>query len=106
MNLLKGLNKPILGLDGQTLKEPGGKPITPGALLGNSLARGKSSEPARAVALAIKIYEAGNTLELDHNDLNLVKRGVTDDNMLNNLALNAINKVFDEAETKESEEKK
>lgn len=106
MNLLKGLKESILNLDNEPLREKSGAIISPGSIIANALARGKSGEPAKAVSLAIKIYGAGDTIELDLSDLNLAKRAVSNDASLSDLATVAANKVLDEVEIKKVEDKK
>lgn len=86
MKTLKNLNAPVLGLDRQPLVEPGGSPLAVKNLLANALARGQSDEPARAMSIALRIYEADGTTELEDADYELLRSTLQKDPFLNNMA--------------------
>ena len=86
MKTLTGLSEPILNLDGEVLREINGKEITVGSIIANSLARGSSEEPVRAMDIAIKIHNANGDIKLEDADFALAERAVKEDRLINNMA--------------------
>ena len=86
MKKLVGLSKSVLNLDGKPLVEVDGSVVTVGSILANSLARGNSQEPARAMAIALKIYKAEGDLEIEDADFALVESTLVADQLINNMA--------------------
>ena len=85
MKTLIGLSKPVLNLDGESLRE-GIKEITVGSIIANSLARGSSAEPVRAMDVALKIHNAEGDIELEDADFALIEQAVQEDRLINNMA--------------------
>lgn len=85
MRKLTGLGKPILNLDGQPLMAENG-PITVGLIIANSLARGSSEEPVRAMAIALKVHNAKGDIELEDADFAMAEQAVKEDRAINNMA--------------------
>lgn len=93
---LFGLDKAITGLDGRPLVEPDGAPVIPRTLLANALARGQShGQEARAMDVALRVYNAKDSIELEDADYVLLKQAVEQDQILNNLAKTAALAVLD-----------
>lgn len=85
MKTLAGLDKPILNLDGQPLGD-GNNPITVGMIIANSLARGSSDDPVRAMAVALKVHNAKGDIDLEDADFVVAEKAVKEDRTINNMA--------------------
>lgn len=94
MKKLTGLNEGILNLDGQNLLDGDGKKVVIKTIIANVLARGSSQEPARVMDLALKIYNAKDEIEIEDNDLTLIKEAIEKDQLMNNIAKAATLKVL------------
>ena len=94
---IKNLETVIRDLNGSPL---GGEeaPITVGSVISNSIARGQSAEPARAMKVALSIYEATDSVALEDADFALAKKAVEADQVLNNMAKAAALETFEDAE--------
>lgn len=76
------------------------QPIRARSLIANSLARAQSTDPVRAMEVALKIHKAKRTLELDDADVDLAKEAVLADQALTNIAKAAALKVFENIDGK------
>ena len=98
---LTGLSKIVMSLEGKALTQVDQvTPITCGSIIGNSLAKGQSDDPVRAMAIALKIYSAKDKLDLEDADFRLALKAVKDDNILNNMAKAAALDVLNAATSK------
>lgn len=86
MRTLTGLSKPVLKLDGEPLKEVNGKEVSVGWVIANSLARGSSEDAVRAIAVALKIHNGGDEVELEDADFALAQQALAEDRFMNNMA--------------------
>jgi hypothetical protein len=95
MRTLAGLSKPLLNLDDEPIRQPSrvvgnkvveGEKITVGSIIANSLARGSSNDPVRAMEVALKIHRAKGDIELEDADFALAERAVKEDTTINNMA--------------------
>lgn len=99
MKTLAGLAKALRGLDGEPLMDENERIIALGPILANSLARGQADEPARAMNLALKIFNhAEDMIELEDSDYDMVKEAVARDQLLNNMSKAACLELFGHAE--------
>lgn len=91
---IKNLDTILHDLDGRPL---GGtdSPITVGSVISNSIARGQSEEPARAMKVALSIYEATDSIDLEDADFALARDAVKADQVLNNMAKAAALTIFE-----------
>jgi hypothetical protein len=91
---LKGLSAALTGVNGKVLLDSNDEPETVKALIANSLARGKSPDPVRAMMVAMSIYSAGDEIDVEDADLALIEKAVKEDTLLTNLGKAAIIKVL------------
>lgn len=99
--ILSNLSKPITGLDGKTIVEVDGRTtVSAGKLIANALAGGQSSEPARAMDVALKIYNASNEITLEEADFAMVKDAIDKNQGFSNLAKAAVLEVLNGAKDK------
>ena len=86
MKTIIGLDKPISGLDGKPLTDLDGKQTKVKEVIANSIARGASQNPMKAMEVAQKVYQSNNKLDLDDADVNLAKEAVEKDQIYNDMA--------------------
>ncbi|KKL81892.1 hypothetical protein LCGC14_1990230 [marine sediment metagenome] len=94
---IKNLDTIICDLAGDPLRGTDG-PIAVRSVISNSIARGHSDEPARAMKVALSIYEAKKTVTLEDSDFKLAKGAVEADQVLNNMAKAAAFAALEAAE--------
>lgn len=70
------LNVPFIGLDGQELRDQAGELTNAGKTLANSLAGSTKGDILKSWSLAQRLY-AGEEMELDPADIQLLKDFVT-----------------------------
>lgn len=102
MKTLKGLDQPVLNLDGSTAVEPrDGKaepvPVLIRSLIANAVARGQSADPVGAMKIALDIHTAKAELKLENADFDIVKASVIADQGLTNLGKAAALSVLDDS---------
>ena len=93
MKTLSGLNDPVLSLGGEPLVE-GERVVTVGFLIANVLARGSCDEPVRAMDVALKIYNADGSVDLEDADFATVNQTVREDRFMTNIAKAAVLRVL------------
>lgn len=90
MRKLEKLGVPIMGLDGRPaldgdertpLAERG--PIPIGRFIANVLAGVQSAEPARAMSIAMRLYNCPGELKLEDADYTLVLKAIQDASLAN-----------------------
>jgi len=76
------LNFPILGIDGKTiLKDEEGKHLIASKIVGNALFRSMDkTDPIRVYELAKKVYHAGDSLDLEVSEIELIKSKINEEN--------------------------
>jgi len=86
MKILTGLQQPPINFDGQPMTDGKG-PVTIGSLIANALATGQSQgQEVRVMDLALRIFKAKDSLELEDIDFALVRETVVANQVLNNMA--------------------
>jgi len=96
--ILNGLSNLLLGLDGEPLRDANEQTIALKAVIANTLARGQSPEPARAMAVALQIYNADSSVKLEDADFAMAREAVEKDELLHNMAKAAALTLFTERE--------
>jgi hypothetical protein len=73
------LNFPIVGIDGKTeMIDEEGKSLIASKIIGNLLFRSEEkTDPIRLYELAKKIYYAGDSIDLDTSEVQLIKDKIT-----------------------------
>lgn len=78
-------NKPMKGLNGQSVKDQNGKEVTLGNVLANELVSGNKGDAVKFYGWALKLHE-GKEIELDKSDTQTLKDFVTNNEQLTILA--------------------
>lgn len=85
MKTITGLDSPLRGLDGEVALDGDRntppeqrRPVLTGHIIANVLAGSQSTEPARAVSLAIKLFACPKDLEMEDADYALVLKTIQD----------------------------
>ena len=97
MKIIKGLNETIKNFDGGTLKDQDGKTLVVKNLLANLLATSRSSDPARAMAIAYDIYKCDGKIILEDADFSELKSQL-EQSQTTNILKAALQKVLKEVE--------
>ena len=76
MKKVTGLDAPLRSLAGIAVVDGERKPIVMGRIIANLLAGSPNKEPARAMSIAMQLYDCPETLELEDADHALVLKVV------------------------------
>lgn len=82
MKRVAGLNETLCNLDGSALTE-NGRTFTIGYLVATAIARGGGDDPVRAMDIALRIYNAEDSVDLEDADFALAQQLVQKDAMTN-----------------------
>lgn len=96
--ILKGLLSPIKDFDGVELKDSEDRIVTIKIIIANSIAGTKSDDAVRAMKIALNIHNAGDEIELEDADFNLVKKAVKDNQNLVNANRAPVLEILDKVE--------
>lgn len=85
MKTLTGLQEPLRSLDGAVLTDERGQPSLLKGMLANALARARSPDPVRAMAVALQVHQSEGDLELEDTDFDILWEAIEADQQLTNL---------------------